>query len=299
MEANRLYPTNNSRSNGESAKFIINCQARVNSSPTKDTRDWLELTKMFAHDSPTYRIYEALIEHKKHIVAKIGTSVLEKEMQIGTTLETLHLPTFLIPHCAFSCLDTIADMNQHTRYVCKEKGSKVHVLLMPFIDQGSIGKYKWDRSNFHILQNLMKHITASLLVAALGVSVIHNDFHPGNILVKRTTRKSISYGIYGTIECLGFMPVIMDYDKSIIIEPGNALKVYNDLGRFFRNITDHDSIVFDTQNVTRMIEIMVKRALLTPEACNAISKEIDALSIIRLKSEIPKLDMSQFKSLLI
>lgn len=286
MEANRLYPTNNSRSNSESAKFVIDCQARVNSSPTQDTRDWLELSSQIIRGQSNYKIYKAIIERRKKVVAKIGSDVLKREYTIGAKLKTLDLPTFLYPDCIFTCRDTLSEMNQHTKYVCKDSGSEINVLLMPYLSEGHIGDHKWTRANFHVYKNILKHITATLMMAATTLGFVHSDLHTGNVMLKRTTRKEISYGVYGTLKCESLIPVIMDFDKSKM-NIKLIGKSYDDLKNIISLLEPTTDLVYEYGGVRMLIERLRSNGDMNKSSFDSICKEIDALELIRLKSEAP------------
>lgn len=286
MEANRLYPTNTSRSNNETAKFVIDCQARVNSSPTQDTRDWLELSSQIIRGQSNYKIYKAILEKKKKVVAKIGSEVLKREYNIGAHLKTLNLPTLLYPDCIFTCNDTLSEMNQHTRYVCKGSGREINVLLMPYLSEGHITEHKWTRANFHVYKNILKHITATLMFAAGTLGFVHSDLHTGNVMLKRTARKEISYGIYGTLKCETLIPVIMDFDKSKI-DMKLIGKTYDDLKNIISLLEPLVDLVYEYAGVRMLIERLRSNSDMSKSAFDSICKEIDAIELIRLKSEAP------------
>ena len=95
--ANRLYSNNSINHN--TFKYKLNCQKKIDD--TRDTKDWLELLRIINHDSPNYKVFTALLEKEKHIVVKIGPSILEKEYSIANQLESLKLVTFLKYYCIF------------------------------------------------------------------------------------------------------------------------------------------------------------------------------------------------------
>jgi hypothetical protein len=282
IEANRLYSDRNNNSN----KFSITESCKKVSSD-RNTRDWLELESLFDHESPNFRIYKSLLEKRKTVVVKIGPAILEKEYTIGNTLKKLELPTFLIPYCIFTCNDKISDMNQHTKYICKGTGDRIYVILMPYIELGRIDKYTWNRTNFHILKSIFKHIFASLFYAAITVGFLHSDLHPGNVLLKKTTRKEISYGPFGTLSCVGgIIPILMDYDRAKI-DNTNIINTYNDIKKILTITETEIDPVFELSHIRRILEKMFSSGNLSPTAFQEICQAIDSLSITRLRSEKP------------
>jgi len=275
--ANRLYPTHNSR-NHNTFKYKLNCQEKIDSS--KDTKEWLELFKIIPHDSPDYKLFHALLEKEKHIVVKIGPSILTKEFQIAKELETLKLSTFLHYYCKFQCLDDFNSLNNSSKYLCKDSsGKEITILVMPDIILGQIGNYKWNRTNFIILKNVLKHIIISLFYAYNKIGFIHKDLHLGNILLQKTKLKEISYGDFGSLECMGFIPIIMDFDKSNINEEYPS-KVYNDIKKYIGHISGDTNIIFNTFNLqNKLVKMFNNNEIITIKLLNQIFKDVDNFTI--------------------
>jgi hypothetical protein len=283
--ANRLYSTNNSNHN--TFKYKIDCQAKL--SNNSDTKDWLELIKVIPHDSPDYKLFTALLEKEKEIVVKIGPSILKKEFEISKSLESLKLPTFLHYYCIFQCLEDFKTLNNSSKYLCKDSGEKVTVLVMPNITLGQIGNYKWNRDNFNILKNIIKHIISSLFFAYKEIDFIHKDLHLGNIVMKKTKRKEIDYGEYGILECLGFIPIIMDYDKSLIKEDSQQL-VFNDIKRYLGHISSDTNIVFNTFNIqNELIKLYNNNEKITTKIIKQLYDMVDKCKIDYMLDERPPL----------
>jgi len=282
--ANRLYPTHNSR-NHNTFKYKLNCQEKIDSS--KDTKEWLELFKIIPHDSPDYKLFHALLEKEKHIVVKIGPSILTKEFQIAKELETLKLSTFLHYYCKFQCLDDFNKLNNSSKYLCKDSsGKEITILVMPDIDLGGIGKYKWNRTNFIILKNVIKHVIISLLYAYKKIGFIHKDLHLGNVLLKKTKRKEILYGELGSLELMGILPVIMDYDKSIIQRDSSYL-VHRDIEKFTTHLqADMEHIRINISNILNILSPQ-KNILINKDSIKKLWEEVDKFTIRYLTSEIP------------
>lgn len=200
-------------------------------------------------------------------VKKVATSSLQDEYSISTQLAKLDISTFL------------SSLNLEE--------AEPNVILMPFLESGQIDTPKWNRENFPLLQNLMKHITLSLLFAATSIGFIHKDLHRGNVMLKKTTRKVISYGSYGSLPCLGnIIPVIMDYDRSVV-DRSQALRIYDDIKKIITLIETNCDPVFETIRLRMTIERLYSSGDVSPSAAALILKEIDGLTITRLKSERP------------
>jgi hypothetical protein len=288
MSVSKLFPANGSTHNSNNSfKYKISCQEKINPD-NPDTRDWLELLSKLEHDSPTVKLYKGLLEKSKSVVAKVGRVSLQHEFEIGSRLINLHIPSFLGFHCNFQCLDDFNTLNTASKFLCKERGEAVNVLLMPYVDGQRIDEHRWTREQFPLLKNILKHVVLSLLYASLKIQFIHGDLHLGNVMIKKTSRKKISYGEFGDLECMGFIPVIMDYDRSSI---GSGFEgVYKDIKRFISLSENYLDIQLDPLQVGQLSRMLLtihyekKEVLLRYKD---ICSQIDQLEILRIKSEKP------------
>ena len=199
----RLYRLTNSQSKTSSYKYKLQCQDKITNEKTT-TDDWLR----FNHDSQDIKIFEALLEKKKHVVVKVGLS----KILFGFNLSSLKLPTFLSFDCHFKCMDSFDKISTGSR-IC---GNEISVLVMPFISGGQIDKFKWTRENVDVYKSVLKHVICSLLYAYETLSFVHNDMHFGNILLKKTKKSSIQYGDWSIPVVKGYIPDARKSKKSII-----------------------------------------------------------------------------------
>lgn len=284
---NRLYPSQNRiNTNHAITKYRLSCQEKINH--TKDTKDWLELLEKIDHTSMEYKLFIGLLEKKHSIVVKIGPASLEVEYTIAKQLEKMHIPTFIEYYCMFHCLENLNRLTVGSKYLCKDSGNDVTILVMPNINLGTIDKYPWDRHTFNVLKNIIKHVIGTLLYTYNKIGFIHKDLHLGNILLKKTTRKEISYGEFGTLECIGYIPIIMDYDKSLI-QNNTYYMVYDDLRLMISNI--HGSMatirIHSANIMQKLVHNYKHNAVITPIILHELWKEVDAFTIDYLVSEIP------------
>lgn len=305
MEATRLYPSRNNIRKHNSFKYAINCQKKVANS--EDTKDWLKITSMIDTNgngkTSEYKIFIGELEKKEEIVAKIGTSnKLEEEYKIGKILESLNLPTFIDFICMFHCLDDIKSLNDRTISICKKEGDKINLILMPYLKIGRIDKcddcincnknkqyscLRWNRTNFDVLKNVLKHCIASLFHAYKETGFIHGDLHLGNVMLEKTRRKKIDYGEFGSLECFAYIPVIMDYDASTI-NKNNIKDVYEDINRLLSLISNDINVKLNIINTINIIyKLQSKNTVPTKEICEKLFNSIDTISIRYLDSEKP------------
>ena len=299
---NRLSNNNNSNT----FKYKLECQDIIDKSVNPETKDWLMLQNQIIHDSDEYTLFNALLEQNKQIVVKIGPEKLKNEFEIGKMIESLKIPTFLVYNCMFNCLDDFYKMDGKTqkekhlehintkrKYLCKKEGKPIYILVMPYINNGVFYNYDWNRDNFLILKNVIKHIFISIVYASLTIGFIHNDLHLNNIMIQKTKRKKINFGDFYSLDVIGgIIPIIMDYDKSIIhgISVNYSL-VYNDLINIFNLLNTQLKLKIDFTGILSLFILMIKKnEKITKEICDEIIGKIDKLEIyldLTLKRELP------------
>lgn len=283
--ATRLFPYQNSKNKTRnSMKLNINCNERIEKNPV--TKDWLELTKKFDHTSDYFKIYTGLLDKRNSIVAKIGPNKLEEEY---ATAKKLTLPTFISFNCIFKCLDDFSKLNSLTREVCKKEGEPITVIIMPYMTEGRIDFWQWDRSKFSLMKNIIKHVFLSLIYSKNTLGFIHRDLHLGNVLMKKSKRKEISYGDFGTLEVMGFLPVIMDFEKSHFIENYDRI-TYEDLNNFLSLMSSQCDVKFDCHIIVKFLEkLVIEERIISVNDSNKIMDYIDNLQIRYVNSEVPPL----------
>ena len=303
LNQSRLSPHNNE----DSFKYKLNCQSKIDSNiDNPETKEWLELQSKIKHMSSDYKLFKGLLDKNKSIVVKIGTDKLRYEYNIGEKLDDLNLPTFLSFNCIFTCNDDFKSLdsksiNNNTanrQYLCKKDGEQITILVMPDIKLGAIYTYEWTEKNFTILQNILKHTVMSMLYARYKLGYVHNDLHKDNVLLKKTTRKTISYDELGELDVFGFIPIIMDYDKSFM-KSSMEIKyndVYDDLIRIIMGLYQDTNTVFDTANIITLLQKYNKdKTIISKTICKALCNEIDNFTIRYIKTEVALRFAQEFK----
>lgn len=167
------------------------------------------------------------IKRNRHIVAKIGFSnkKLEKEFSIGNLLA--NISGYINYICLFDCYDDSYDKPNPTKICSAEKkdSNMKKVLLMPYINDGSIKTFKWSLEKFDILRSVVIQSIISAIVAYQKIGFIHGDFHLDNILLKKTKKTRIEYELETDkglktikIPTNGYRIVIMDFENSWIFK---------------------------------------------------------------------------------
>ena len=285
----KMYKNNMSQSKSENYKFKLTCQDKV--SNNNDTKTWIELISKIDHDSGDYKIFIGLLETIKPIIIKVGNNEkLEKEHNIAQNLYNEKLPNFIKFYCYFKCLNTLENIDIN-KSLCSESGSEQGIIAMPYYNVGQIDKYKWTRSNFTMFKSVLKHTIFSLLYAYEKYGFIHRDTHLGNILLKTTKKKQIKYNHEIILEVDGMLPIIMDFDRSIITTDktkDESLKlIYMDIKRILLLSSSECDIKTNIdENISKINKYISDSTPISKDTYITIASIIDNMNILFIKSEL-------------
>lgn len=191
------------------------------------------------------RILLAKLEQHKDIVVKIGDDEsIRREYEYAKKL--YKLKGFVKFICYFECNDDFLKYPDKERnYLCNGEGSRMKIIAMPYFELGSIGSYEWNPENIHVLRTCIKHAIMTN-VSAFMHGFLHGDFHPGNVLLKKTKQSSIDYLFEEmgevNIETNSIRTWIMDFENTREISaenPRDIMDFYFDIQKFFTLLQDH------------------------------------------------------------
>lgn len=278
--ASKLYPNRTSqKTTRNSVKLKINSKNSLDSNP--ETKDWLELIRKFAHDSSSMKVNGGLFYKKKELVAKIGC--LETEYAVSEKLDTLKLPTIISYSCIFK--DDCSTMNPLSPLYPLTADKDLSIILMPYINGGRIEDFKWTRANFDVMKNVIKHVCLSLFYAKTTLGFVHRDLHLGNVLMKDCELGAVSYGNFGELDVLGYIPIIMDFDRSIFVEADKL--AYEDIFKFISLMSNGCNVKFDWKNIRELLTKLIQaEGCMDTSGCDILCKMIDDLEISYVSSEI-------------
>ena len=103
---------------------------------------------------------KSITQNNRNIVVKIGkvNRTIENEYNIGKKLENEKLTGFINYICLFNCYDDTYDniekKNNNLESLCsakKEEENLKTVLIMPYINEGSIKNFKWSKDKYDAL----------------------------------------------------------------------------------------------------------------------------------------------------
>jgi len=131
--------------------------------------------------------------------------------------------------CDFECLfDNLIWNKQITvpRYFCDNKGEKMHVIIMEYINTDVAEFLEYEKYNKPVLKSIVKQAGLALLYFHLECGICHNDINRGNILLKKNTIPStLKYSIQGyttDVDTLGHEVIYIDFQR------GNMLGIEGD-----------------------------------------------------------------------
>jgi serine/threonine protein kinase len=225
-------------------------------------------------------------------------SFAQKEFMIGEDL--IVIPGFFKFICVFSCYDDTSNETNHatidregkptdyTQPICQSKPDNEHskdVLVMPFIQDGSVATFGWNRENIGLLKHLLIQTVLSLAMAYDQIKFIHEDLHTGNLLFKPTQQRKIVYSFSGSetsfelsLDTYNKKMVIMDFGKSrtIMDTPDNSPSLsprnfWNNIYYLCKHIDD--PLTYDDYYITFELQDaldFIRHAAMNHADCSAV-----------------------------
>ena len=187
--------------------FVSTCQDRIEYG---STTDWVQvrrddddsLKKLETYDKS--RVLRAVLDKHTEIIVKLGDhDEIKHEYEMGKSLSGIK--GFVKFICFFECKDDVLQ-------------SSMKVIVMPFFKMGSLSRLPFDSkaAGKNIFISCIKHAIMSIIEAFFITGIGHNDFHTGNVVLKKTNLKTIVYRPFQDeapfeIETNGVRTWIMDW----------------------------------------------------------------------------------------
>ena len=231
---------------------------------------------------------KSITENNRNIVVKIGkvNKTIEKEYKIGKKLENEKLTGFINYICLLNCYDNTYDnlkvdiekKSNNIEPLCSAKKKEENlktVLIMPYINEGSIKNFKWNKEKYDALKSVILQTIMSVFTAYQLCGFLHNDLHLDNILIKKTKKETFNYKFKNekdkdkdkvieiNIKADGYKIVIMDFENSMInVKDKDGLQGYwsnllNMMSRIHYDLKNEDGddvSIFDLSIITYFIE---------------------------------------------
>ena len=231
---------------------------------------------------------KSITQNNRNIVVKIGkiNRTIEKEFNIGKQLENEKLTGFINYICLFNCYDNtynnlkvdIEKNNNNIESLCSAKKKEENlktVLIMPYINEGSIKNFKWNKEKYDALKSVILQTIMSVFTAYQLCGFLHNDLHLDNILIKKTKKETFNYkfknekdknkDIEINIKADGYKIVIMDFENSMInIKDKDGLRTYwsnllNMMLRLYHDIKNEDNDIIRMDNLSNITSFIEKQ----------------------------------------
>jgi len=300
--------------------YLSSCQTKItNRTPT--TESWLKIVNALKlDDSSNYeksRVLLGALDTHGEVVVKIGDSDdIRREYEYNQKLQSIK--GFVKYICYFECRDNfrtvfsgvapsglrtvfsgVAPSGLRTVFsgvapsglrtvtpskrtsLCHGPGNEMKIILMPWFPLGSMSEFKWQDYVPQLLISCLKHAILSMLTAFYKLSILHGDFHTGNVLLKKTKQKTISYeipqlGTFLDIETYGIRPWIIDFENS---------KMANLQGSPYESMMSMNDFYFDVNKFFMLL--LSKNKYIDPTTIIPIRGYMDSL---HMKSTFPTRD---------
>ena len=182
---------------------------------------------------------QGILEKYGEVVIKLGnTDTIENEWIIYNKLKDNKVPGVLKYYCYFHCSEDFGKLLKTFRenidykptHLCNGSGTNLKVLLMDF-GIHNLADFPWKTTES--LQSCIKQSLLTVLQGYVSFGLYHEDCHPRNFIIKKTTKKLRKYNINGNdidVPIYGYETCMMDLEgsKQNYTEKG----IYTDLWNF-------------------------------------------------------------------
>lgn len=272
---------------GGSVKFLLPCNDLISSND-----DWLSIKGHLT--TKDFDVLLGTLSNYKSVVIKFGTvkNMLD-EYTMGKLLFNHHVPNFIKFLCNFTCDDTVQEVRTRNfdldSFICKAPGDNIGFILMPYYSLGSLQNYLWNRSNFLLLKNVLHQLVFGILYAFETCSFVHGDLHVGNVLLRATKKKELSYGTRH-LSVNGMYAIIMDFGRSYIA-PGAYIDVYRNIDRLLSLIANMEQSDLALECNRKPIKYFIEtNKPIDDEVYTKLYQIIDSIEIRYVISELPKIN---------
>lgn len=213
---------------------------------------------------------------------------IEREKEI-----LLDLHKHNIPNCIEFLSDCLSDTSEKTLYnILYNIHRSIPIftdppgmIVMPYFSLGNLDEYRWDRSNFAILKNVLHQVAFTLLYAYETTDFVHRNMHIGNVLLQNSNKTTMRYG-KRSLPVLGIYPLIMDFERSERI-PNYPTAIYMDIDRFLSlsMVMRHSDIGISCK-LEPLVEYILQNRPIDDTVYETIYNIIDQIEICYDMSEV-------------
>lgn len=215
-------------------KHIVQCgKAITDDTPTTqgwlDNLTFLKTTPLAKSQQMSHKkLLEGILQKHKSVVVKIADKSENIKIEYDTYERLFAADVKGIVHyfCYFECNDDIKRIGDYTPHVCKGTGNTMRLLIMERIPNKSFQEHEWHEKDKDVIKSCIKQVICTALDAFLKTGFVHGDLHCNNILIKRTTVKTIEYS-FGSVSVVKYKTRLMDFEFS---------KFDQDVAQFFKHL---------------------------------------------------------------
>ena len=178
---------------------------------------------------------------KEKVIVKITKDKRDDIVEINNIIKDM--PNFINTYCSFSCLENFDALD--TQYegadgFCNSKdgsGDFITLEIMKKYKNGSLNKYI-NKLELDQVINIIKQLLLAQIHIFNKTGFLHNDIHLGNILIEKSKNEiELKYKINTSyfidvkrifIIKTNFIPIISDFNNSIIYSDKSPPKIYSD-----------------------------------------------------------------------
>lgn len=248
--------------NTSGSKFLLDCQDITNSNPTTD--GWLEnisflsIIPSHAANRSHKKILEGIFHKTRHVVVKIADieEDIAKEWDTYNILKNARLPGMLTYYCFFRCNDDIIKYKRQQLSLCQGTGDALQVLVMEYVRSKSFKHFAWKDVSEEVFQSCLQQAVLTQVNAFITSGFLHGDFHLDNILIKKTTRKTMTYdALEVTVQLHGWQTKLMDFELSKF-DKDNVVSLWDNLKCFYRKLLGDLVEVLEISKIDSIISLL-------------------------------------------
>lgn len=244
------------------SKFILDCQEITDEHPTTDgwldNLSFLSIIPSHAANKSHKKILEGILHKTKHVVIKIADTEedIAKEWHTYTLLKQEKLPGILTYYCFFRCNDDIIKYKREQLSLCQGTGDTLQVLVMEYVRSKSFKHFNWKDVLEEVFQSCLQQAVLTQVNAFITSGFLHGDFHLDNILIKKTTRKTITYdALEVTVQLHGWQTKLMDFELSKF-DKDNIVSLWDNLKCFYRKLLGDLLEILEISKIDSIISLL-------------------------------------------
>lgn len=256
-----------SRNPKSSKYFVSTCQDRISK------KDWIQVQHSLKplQNYDKSMVLKGVLEKHTNVIVKLGdNNEIKHEYEMGKLLSKVK--GFVKFICFFQCNDDFLQYPKTT--LCQGDGSSMQVIVMPYFEMGPLSG-AFNVVSTKIFTSCLKHAVMSIIDAFFIANIGHNDFHVGNVVLKKTSQRKIVYQPFPNkppfeIETNGVRTWIMDFEKSAQVDNTSMVA--------------RDWFLYDLKKFFMMIPTLVKGTC--PSNFQAINSFLNSIDIVKCSQGI-------------